>query len=132
MYHFQASLYGETKGRFAQQLSLKKIKDSNILVGQEQKFVIWTFTLKPTSKGQCPPNAYITILFVSFGAKNLVSGLNFSTILMEIQVPLKEQIFFFKLVQTPQLYILINFYFVLLRGVFPRSFQPDSSSEKRP
>jgi hypothetical protein len=43
------------------------------LIGEEQRHVCWTFTLEVNNL----QNAYMTTLFVSFGAKNLFSGKKF-------------------------------------------------------
>ena len=62
----------------------KGTKDSSNLISEEQKFVCWAFILEANDL----QNAYMTIVFGSFGAKSLFA------ILMETQ-PLFERTNFF-------------------------------------
>jgi hypothetical protein len=62
-----------SEGRFTLRSLVKRTKDSNNLIGVEQKFIHWAFTLKANSV----QNVYMTTFFVSFGAKSLFDGRKF-------------------------------------------------------
>jgi hypothetical protein len=54
--------------------SIEQEKDSRNLIGQEQKLVLWIFTLEAIghwATNDALQNAYMATLFVSFGPKNL-------------------------------------------------------------
>jgi hypothetical protein len=60
--------------------------------------------------------------FVSFDAKNLVDGQKLSTRVMKAQIFFKRKNFSF--------HILMDFYLVLSRGVYPRFSQPKGHGAK--
>jgi hypothetical protein len=59
-----------SKGQFTLWPSGEWTRESSNLIGGEQKFVCLAFTLKANGL----QNAYMTALFVSFGAKSLYGG----------------------------------------------------------
>jgi hypothetical protein len=66
----------------------------------------------------------MAILFVSFGAKSLSSGGKFVHKISKNQnCAQKDKLFFPNLCKLHNLYILMEFYLVLLREVCPRSSQ---------
>jgi hypothetical protein len=52
---------------------VQEAKDFNNLIGGEQKFVYWAFTLEANGL----QNSYMTTLFGNFSAKSLFNGENF-------------------------------------------------------
>jgi hypothetical protein len=77
------------------------------------------------TRGQLPmkdalQNAYMAIIFVSFGTKSLSK--------MNLIFSSRIHIFLSKLMQTPQFHLLMDFY---LRGMCPRSLQPNIYNVKR-
>jgi hypothetical protein len=70
---------------------------------------------------------------VSFGVKILSGGGKFvHNICGNLNSRQADKLFFPNLYKLHNLFILIDFYLVLLREVFPRSFQPHNHSVKRP
>jgi hypothetical protein len=90
----------DRKGRFTIRPLVERTKDSSNLIGGEQKFVCWAFTLE--ANRQRPPNVYMAALFGSFGVKSLES---LSTILIEIQTLLEQTNFSFQSYTNSIIYI---------------------------
>ena len=75
----------------------------------------------------------MAILFISFGANILASVQKFVHNINENPILLQEEkLFFPNLYKLHKLYILMDFYLVLLRGVYTRSSQFDGPSVKCP
>jgi hypothetical protein len=76
-------------------------------------------------------NAYMAAFFVSFSAKSLFNGGTFiCNIYGNPNFPQANKLFFLNLYKLHNLYILMDFYLVLSREVYPRSSQPHGHSVK--
>jgi hypothetical protein len=74
-------------------------------------------------------NVYMAALFGSFGAKSLSNrGKLVHNIYGNPNSPRADKLFFLNLYKVYNLYILMDFYLVLLREVYPRSSQPHGRS----
>jgi hypothetical protein len=117
------------KGCFTLQPLVEQTKDFSNVVGGEQMLVHSAFTLEANAL----QNIYMAIILVSFGAKSLFGGGKFVyNIYGNPNCPQVDKLFFPNLYKLHSLYILIGFYLVFLREVYPGSFCSDSHSGKCP
>ena len=118
-------------GHFRLRPSIKCTRNSNNLIGGEQKLVHLAFTLK--ANGQRPPNVYMIDLFGNFGAKSLYSGGKLvCNIYGNPNSPQANKIFFLNLYKVYTLYIKMDFYLIPSKRICLRSPQPHGHSVKRP
>jgi hypothetical protein len=88
-----------------------------------------TFTLEANNL----QNSYMVVCFVSFGTKSLFDRRKFvHNINGNPNSPQVNTLFFPNLYKVHNMYILMDFYLVLSKGVYPRSSQPKGHSAKCP
>jgi hypothetical protein len=88
---------------------------------------------RPTANGQRPPKCLYGSIFWKFWRQKFV---HLRRVWVSINIADKfsstRQTFLSKLIQSLQFIILMDFYLVLLKEVFPRSSQPHLRSMKHP
>jgi hypothetical protein len=123
--------YG-TKGHFILQALVEGTKDSSNLISWEWKFVLCTFILQ-RPKDNTIQNTYMVTIFMSFSTKSFAGGRKFlHDINDNLDSPWEDKPFFPNLYKLHNLYTLMDFHLVLLRGVCLKSSQPNDCSIKRP
>jgi hypothetical protein len=112
----QPKLQQYYKGCFTLWLSVKRTKDSNNVIGGEQKLSAWPSHKRPTTKEQHPPKCLHGNTFCKFDVKCFSGGEEFvHNIYGNPNSHQEDKLFFPNLYKLHNFHILMDFYLVLLR-----------------